>query len=110
MIGLVAGWVLLAVWSTARRRPAGRLRVLARPRSRNVVARVPWPAVLHGPAERLGIRLPSTIGRTGAALVVTRYASHRPSGDILASRSRPPRPSSTRCAGLSRLRVRSSAQ
>lgn len=69
MIGLVAGWVLLAVWSAARRRPSGRVRKLAQPRPRVANTRVPWPAALCGPAERLGIRLPSTIDRTGGALV-----------------------------------------
>ena len=70
MIGLVAGWVLLGVWSEARRRPSGRMRELARRPPRVANARVPWPAALRGPAERLGIRLPPTVGRIGWSLAV----------------------------------------
>ena len=69
MIGLVAGWVLLAVWSAARRWPSGRVRNLVRPLPRAASTRLPWPAAVSGSAERLGIRLPSTIDRTGGVLV-----------------------------------------
>ena len=65
MIGLVAGWALVAVWSEARRRPSGRLRELAHPHHRPPLTPVSWPRALVRPADRLGIRLPHTMGRTG---------------------------------------------
>lgn len=62
MIGLVAGWVLLAAWSEVRRRPRGRLRLLTRPppAERRPIR---WSSALTGMADRVGFSLPSTIGR-----------------------------------------------
>ena len=62
MIGLIAGWVLLAAWSEARRRPSGRLRLLTRPLpiERNPIR---WPGAVTGLLDRIGVALPSTMGR-----------------------------------------------
>ena len=62
MIGLIAAWVLLAAWSEARRRPRGRLRDLTRPPAAEPDP-IRWPGALTGRLDRVGLALPTTIGR-----------------------------------------------
>lgn len=64
MIGLISGWVVLAVWSEARRRPRGRLRDLARPLP-DPPGPVRWPRAWIGLGDRFGLSLPQTIGKKG---------------------------------------------